>query len=168
MKLKSPPHPTDETNKTLLKKSTCPNLLGTAEIQYEITDTPEGIQLRLTGSSGNGYYSKAWVSLDSILENLEAFAAKYPLVSLALKEAYPAYTSTNSWGFMMAVLLAEGLVERLEDNQRHFRLCDPAPFLASLEKLKASHSPPVTGKPKKKAKASSRMRKTSPKASAGK
>ena len=113
MARKTPATTTDKTDITLLKTGTCKNLLGTADVQYEIADTTDGIQIRLSDYSGNGHYSKAWITLDSILESLEAFASRYPLVSLALKDAYPASTSTNSWGFMMAVLLAEGLVERL-------------------------------------------------------
>jgi hypothetical protein len=122
MNRKSPGNPTDETDKTLLKQATCPNLLGTGTIQYEIaTSESDGIQLRLTDNSGKGYYSKSWVSLDSALESLETFAAKYPLVSLALKDAFPANTSSNSWGFLMAVLVAEGLVEleKLESDGRY-------------------------------------------------
>ena len=59
MKRKSPPHPTDKTDKTLLKQSTCPNLLGTGTIDYEIaTSKSDGIQLRLVGNSGNGHYCR--------------------------------------------------------------------------------------------------------------
>ena len=44
-------------------------------------------------------------------------------------------------------VLAEGLEVRLEDDKRPFRICDPAPFLASIEEQKASHSAPGKRKP---------------------
>lgn len=159
---------TDEPVMTVIRSASTMNLLQTATIEYEIArDDTDGVWVRLSGYDGNGYYSKAWVSLDSIMSSLEAFAAKHPLVSLALKDVYPPNTSCNSWSFLMAVLVFEGLLERLEDNKRHFRLCDPAPFLESVTNLKASHSPPGKGKPRAKAKAAARMRKSAPKASPG-
>lgn len=164
MARKSATTTTDKTDRTQLKKGICKNLLGTAEIEYEIADTPDGTQIRLSNYSSSGYYSKAWIGLDSILESLEAFASNHPLVSLALKDAYPANTSVSSWSFMMAVLLAEGLVERLEDNKRHFRPGDPAPFLASIEQWKAPHRSPSNRNPRAKSKPASRMQKATSKA----
>jgi hypothetical protein len=71
MTRESPQHPTDETDKTLTKHSSCANLLDTETIDYEIaTSDSVGIQLRLTDYSGNGYFRNAWLSLDSILESL--------------------------------------------------------------------------------------------------
>ena len=159
---------TDKTDISPLKCASCSNLLGTATIHYEIAaNETEGIRIRLSDYEGNGYYCKAWVSLASILSSLEAFAAKYPLVSLALKDVYPPSTSCNSWSFLMAVLLAEGLVERLEDNKRHYRLCDPADFLASLPKPNSVHSGPAKGKPRARAKAATRMQKSKAKPATG-
>jgi len=71
MAQKTPTATTDKTDITLLKKSTFKNLLGTATIENEIADKPDGIQVRLSNYSGTGYYSKAWVSPNSILDNLE-------------------------------------------------------------------------------------------------
>lgn len=160
---------TDSTGKIVIKTASTMNLLQTAIIEYEVAkDDTDSIWLRLSGYEGKGYYRKTWVSLDTILQSLEAFAAKHPLVSLALKDVYPANTSCNSWSFLMAVLLAERLVERLENNKRHFQLCDPAPFLTSIEKLKATHSKPAKAKPKAKAKAAARMPKGKAKPATGK
>ena len=139
---------------TTLKQATCPTLSGSGTIGYEIAVDNNGITLLgLISNSGTGYFSKARQPVTDTLEALEQFQSKHPLTSLALKDLYPG-SSINSWGFLMAVLVAEGLVERQEGNLRHFRLCDSAPFLASLDTLKtpkAPHSTPRKRKPKAKA-----------------
>jgi hypothetical protein len=165
----TPSDKTDDTDKVVIKTASTMNLLQTATIEYEIAeDDSDGIWLRLAKYEGSGYYSKAWISLDKALANLEEFGKQHPITSFALKDVYPANSSINSWGFMMAVLVAEGLVERLEDNKRHFRLCGPQPFLDSLQTLKASQSPPGKAQPRAKTKAAPRMQKGKPKSATGK
>jgi hypothetical protein len=131
---------------TTLKQASCPTLSLSGLIDYEVTlDTKGQVYFALTGNSGTGYFSKARQPLSAILDALEDFASKYPLTSFALKDLYPD-TSINSWGFLMAALLAEDLIQPLEDNKRHFRLCDPARFLQQVEELKAKHSDSRKGK----------------------
>jgi hypothetical protein len=150
---------------TTLKKASCPTLSQSGFIDYEVSaDSTNTLFIGLTGNSGKGYFSKAKHPVTGIIDALEQFQAKYPITSLALKDLYPG-TSINSWSFLMAVLLAEGLVEPLEDNKRRYQLCDPDAFLSSLDKLKAKHqfsphSGSARGKPKAKAKAGASMRKS--------
>jgi hypothetical protein len=73
-----------------------------------------------------------------------------------LKDLYPG-TSINSWSFLMAVLLAEGLVEPHPDDPRRFLLTNPDAFLSGLDKLKGSHSKSGKASPKAKAKAAPRI-----------
>ena len=152
---------TDKTDISPLKCASCSNLLGTATIHYEIAaNETEGIRIRLSDYEGNGYYCKAWVNLDKAIASLQEFEKRQAITSFALKDVFPANTSSNSWGFLLSVLLAEGLVEPLEDNKRRYRLRDPATFLGSLEKLKAEHSGSAKGKPRAKVKSAARMRKS--------
>jgi hypothetical protein len=145
---------------TILKKASCPTLSQSGFIDYEIsTDDNGAVFISLTGNSGAGYFSKSRQSLKDIIDVLEQFQAKYPISSIALKDLYPS-VSINSWSFLMSALLAEGLLEPLEDNKRRYQLCDPAGFLANLDKLKSTHSGSSKGKPKAKAKAATRMRKS--------
>jgi integrase len=51
MARKTPATTTDETDITLLKTGACMNLLGTADIEYEIADTSDGIRIRLSDES---------------------------------------------------------------------------------------------------------------------
>ncbi|AQA20024.1 hypothetical protein BST95_19040 [Halioglobus japonicus] len=131
---------------TILKQATCPTLSQSGTIGYQIAlDDGDNILMALASNSGTGFFCKAWIKLDHALDTLEEFAIQYPLTSLALQPLYPG-TSINSWSFLMAVLLAEGLIEPLSDNKRRFQLCDPAPFRQQIEKLKAAHSDSPKGK----------------------
>ena len=160
---------TDETGMTIIRSARTMNLLQTATIQYEIArDDTDGIWLRASGYEGNGYYSKTWVSLDKAIASLERFEKTQAITSFALKDVFPANTSSNSWGFLLSVLLAESLVEPLEDNKRRYRLCDTATFLGSLPKPKSAHSGPAKGKPRARAKAATRMQKSKAKPAIGK
>ena len=161
---KTPTTPTDETDETgmtIIRSARTMNLLQTATIEYEIArDDTDGVWVRLSDYEGNGNYCKAWVNLDKAIASLQEFEKRQAITSFALKDVFPANTSSNSWGFLLSVLLAEGLVEPLEDNKRRYRLRDPATFLGSLEKLKAEHSGSAKGKPRAKVKSAARMRKS--------
>ena len=161
---KTPTTPTDETDETgmtIIRSARTMNLLQTATIEYEIArDDTDGVWVHLSDYEGNGNYCKAWVNLDKAIASLQEFEKRQAITSFALKDVFPANTSCNSWSFLMAVLVTEGLVERREDNKRQFRLCDQAPFLASVASSKASHSPPGKGKPRAKAKSAASMRKS--------
>jgi hypothetical protein len=142
---------------TTVKKSTYPTLSLSGTIGYQLSATDRGeILIGLTSNSGNGYFSKARQSANHCLDILADWEKQYPITSLALKDLYPD-TSINSWGFLLAVLIKEGVVEKDPENGRHYRLCDPALFQAEMAKLVTAHSKPGKAKSKTKTKAASRM-----------
>jgi hypothetical protein len=135
---------------TTIKKST-KSILGKSTIGYEVAVTQSGaVLIRLISNSGGGKFSNAWIAFTDVQHALEKWAKDFSIVALALKELYPAQSSTNSWGFALAVLKKEGVVEPVPDNKRHYQLCDPAIFLASIKELKAKHKAPAKRKPKAK------------------
>jgi hypothetical protein len=141
-----------EASITTIKKSTTKSIQGKSTIGYEIAVTESGaVLIRLISNSGGGKFSNAWVAFTDVQHALEKWAKDFPIVALALKELYPAQSSTNSWGFALAVLKKEGVVEPVPDNKRHYQLCDPAIFLASIKELKAKHKAPAKRKPQAKA-----------------
>jgi hypothetical protein len=74
--------------------------------------------------------------------------------------------SSNNPGFLTAVLVAEGLLEPIEDKKRVHRACDPARFLDTVEELRRKAGTP-TNKPAAKPKAktpASKKAKATPKA----
>jgi hypothetical protein len=143
---------TKEARITTIKKSTTKSIQGKSTIGYEISVNESGaVLIRLISNSGGGKFSNAWVAFTDIQLTLEKWSKDFPIVALALKEVYPAHSSTNSWGFLLAVLKKEGVVEPVPDNKRHYQLCDPTPFLASIEELNTKHKQPSKRKPKAKA-----------------
>jgi hypothetical protein len=136
---------------TTIKKASCKSIQGKSTIGYEVAVNESGaVLIRLISNSGGGKFSNAWVAFTDIQHALEKWAKDFPIVALALKDVYPAHSSTNSWGFALAVLNKEGVVEPVPDNKRHYQLCDPAAFLASIKELKAKHKAPAKRKPKAK------------------
>jgi hypothetical protein len=141
-----------EASITTIKKSTCKSIQGKSTIGYEIAVNESGaVLIRLISNSGGGKFSNAWIAFTDIQHALEKWAKDFPIVALALKDVYPAHSSTNSWGFALAVLKKEGVVEPVPDNKRHYQLCDPAAFPASLEGLNTKHKSTAKRKPKAKA-----------------
>ncbi len=134
---------TTELKLITIKKASCPTLSRSGFVDYQISRDDKGVHyIGLTGNSGNGYFSKTCQPVTTIMKALEDFEAEFPITSLAFKDLYPD-TSINSWSFLMAALLQEGLVEPHPDHLRRFRLTDTETFLAGLEKLdgaKQSHS----------------------------
>ena len=154
-----------EASSTKIKTANCSNLSQTGTVGYAISVTNSGtIELSLTSSSGNGYFSKAKVSFDELITSLQKFESSHPLTSLAIKDAYPPHTSVNSWSMTMAVLFAEGLVAPHPLFSRRFKLSDSA----TVQKWKAAHSQPGKGKPKAKSKAAPLMPKKKPVPATGK
>jgi hypothetical protein len=135
-----------------LKKANCPTLSGSGIIDYEISINSAGeLFIGLTGNSGSGHFGKELISLNDAVDLLMTHAEKHPISALTVQKLYPSNSSLNSGGFMAAVLLSLGLLERAE-NKRQLKLCDnPADIIASLKEVKPKHKPPSKRKPKAKA-----------------
>jgi hypothetical protein len=86
----------------------CNTLSGASALTYHVGNAGDGgLLIRLYGNSGRGLFCKEWVSLRDIDTLLSEY--REPFSSKAL---YPVFKgkSANSAGFLMAVLLKEGLV----------------------------------------------------------
>ena len=122
----------------VVKTATCPSLSGLSTLTYEIGCNNNEVSLRLVGNSGSGTFDKGWVSTESILA-----VDKSPITSGILRELFPG-KSSNSGGFILAVLLSEKLVERCADNTRHYK------FKAEIKKSIAALLEPAVSKTGKK------------------
>ncbi len=151
---------TDKTPIAIIKKATTKSLEGKATLGYCLgIDEASALHWRLASNSGGGYFSDEWVPFQAIQAALEDWPEDRPITSMALRPLFLG-KSANNPSFLMATLVAEGLLEAAPDRRRHYQLCDPTPFLAEVEKLKAAHS--KTGKPRAKAKAKARAGMTKP------
>jgi len=116
----------------ILKIATCPNLSDSAKLGYHIGCNAESqIQLRVHSNSGTGYFSREWVSLNAIFKALDKCPKDKPLTSFWLHPLLVG-KSINTPSFLMAVLLAEGLVQKAE---RNYERCDHKGFVGEVNKL---------------------------------
>jgi len=116
----------------ILKTSTCPNLSGSAKLSYHVGCTPESkIEFRIFANTGSGFFSKEWVSFDAILKAIDKCPKDKPLNGFWLGPLY-AGKSINTPSFLMAVLLAEGLVKKVE---RNYEKVSHEKFVSEVNKL---------------------------------
>ncbi|MFZ3173394.1 MAG: hypothetical protein WA146_00740 [Thiobacillus sp.] len=149
----------------ILKTATCPNLSNSAKLGYQIGCNAESkILLHVFSNSGSGYFSREWVSLDAVFKALDKCPKDKPLTAFWLHPLLVG-KSINTPSFLMAVLLAEGLVQKAE---RNYERCDHKGFVSDVNKLiesgvdiKVEVNAKVEAKPKvvTKAKAASPIKK---------
>ena len=105
-----------------LKTSECPSLSGSSILTYKIgCNDDKDVCLSIVGNTGKGIFNRDWISLEEI-DSLLA-AEKGPITSGSLKELFDG-KSSNSAGFVLAVILSEGLLKVSLDNQRNYEKVD--------------------------------------------
>lgn len=114
----------------ILKIEQCPSLSGNSRLTYHIgASDQEDIYFRLQDNTASGYFSKEWVSL----VHMEPMLNAEKITSGSLKPLFEG-KSVNSSGFLFAVLIHEGLVERIPQS-RSFVRTDPGKFLLAIKAL---------------------------------
>lgn len=112
----------------VVKEATCPSLSHLSTLTYQVGKAPDGICFRVINSTGNGFFSSEWVSQKAILAVLEEetfiWSALFPLFH---------GKSVNTACFLMAVLLAEGLVQPSREKPRRYELADLKEFMAKMD-----------------------------------
>jgi hypothetical protein len=92
---------------------------GKSTLTYHLcVDPDDHAYLRVNGNTGGGFFSKEWVSLDHIKAVLDGIpAGGHPVATLDL---FPLFKnrSVNTPGYLLAVLLNEGLLSPLADKKR--------------------------------------------------
>ena len=79
----------------------CKSLSGKSELTYEV----DGDNYRITGNTGNGFYSKEAVSLKAMRAAFKKPFNSQMILSLLKGQ------SRNTPAFMLAVLFKEGLIQ---------------------------------------------------------
>ncbi len=131
----------------IIKVGTCLSLSGKSNLSYHIghaiADTEdsaasasaaESIMLRVNTNSSSGFFSREWVAMSKIQQELDKVPSGHGITSFTL---FPIFTgrSQNSPGFLLAVLLNEGLVTHLPEKQRSYGRLPDAGFIAEMVKL---------------------------------
>lgn len=115
-----------------IKTATCPSLSGKSTLIHSVGCDAEGqVYLRVEANSAGGYFKPGWVSLAAIQKATEN--ATY----ISAFHLRPVFTgkSTNSPGFMLAVLKAESLVKLKDEKERTYVAIDTKDFLAGIKPL---------------------------------
>ena len=153
------PTPPSEPTITSLKKHHTKSLEGKARLNYEIgNDSADRLYLRIVSNSGGGFFSDEWVAFDAILKTLQAWSEDLPITSPALRTLFKG-KSVNTPSFLLAALLREEVIQRMEGKQRHYEIGDVAGFRKRMEILKPRDSASAKRPPKARAKAVTGMAK---------
>ena len=119
----------------ILKIETCLALKGDSTLTYHVGCNSEAeILLRIANNTNRGIFNKEWISLNSIFEAFDKNPSDKPIESSLLAPLFHGM-STNSPGFLLAVLRNEGLVSRLQGKPHYFERMNPEKFLADIENL---------------------------------
>ncbi len=122
----------------ILKIGTCPSLSGKSKLGYQIGCTAASeIQVRVCGNDGGGMFSNEFVALSSVQEFFAKVPDDKPITSFLLAPLFQG-RSTNTPGFLFAVLKQEGLVQAGKGKQRGYERGDPTKFMAEVKALMAS------------------------------
>jgi len=114
----------NEQEVRILKTGECPSLSGKSTLAYQISSNNDNeVYIALTGNSGAGIFNKDWFALEEIYSLL---ANQDKVTSGSLHELFEG-RSSNSAGFILAVLLNEKLVKVSAEN-KHYDFVGQAEF----------------------------------------
>ena len=124
----------DEPSLKIISTSKCQSISGKASLNYNVATDDEGnIFIRVSGNTGGGYFSNEWVSLDNITSVLSDVTGEH-ITSINLIPLFKG-KSVNTPGYLLAVLLKEGLLAPFEEGKkRQYVFSGADKFMAKLEK----------------------------------
>ena len=91
---------------------------------------------RTTDNKTGGLFSTEWIALDAILDTVKDIpdAGEKPFSALIFDRLFT-YRSANNAGFLVAALLAEGVLQRHKETKRMVIMGEPDKFLEELKPL---------------------------------
>jgi hypothetical protein len=113
-------------------KLTAPNA---TTLTYNLgVDASSNIHFRITDNKTGGLFSPEWIALDAILDTVKTAPDAKPFSALIFDRLFT-YRSANNAGFLVAALLAEGVLQRYKETKRMLMLGNPDEFLADIKPL---------------------------------
>lgn len=108
----------------------CTSLSGKATIAFHYgADEAGNFAVRVSSTSGGGFFSNEWVPLDHVIQALRS--CKGPLSSGTLHRLFRG-KSVNTAGFLLAALKHEGAVKPVDGKSRRYQLGDLDAYLARV------------------------------------
>jgi hypothetical protein len=126
----------------VLKEDTCPTSSGKSTLTYQVGVDASGITyLKISGNDGGGFWSAEWVNYsEDIREAIKAWPEDQGITSMTFRKIFRG-KSSNTPGFLIAVLVAEELLEPMPGKSRVHQPCDPSAFLDSVSALQGGAAP---------------------------
>jgi hypothetical protein len=113
-------------------KLTAPN---TSTLTYNIgVDDSDTLHFRTTDNKTDGLFSPEWLTLDVILDTVKTAAGEKQFNALIFDRLF-SYRSANNAGFLVAALLAEGVLQRDKETKRMLMLGNPDKCLEDIQPL---------------------------------
>lgn len=127
----------------ILKIATCPSISGKSTLTYHIGygvlvatvgNANSEILFRVHANSSSGYFSREWISLVAIQQVFAKVPADGAITSYLLHKLFKG-KSANTPAFMLAALLAEGLVQPSSIKDRCHDCTDGKAFFTEIQAL---------------------------------
>jgi len=116
-----------------LKTGNCSSRSGKSKLTYLIgADSASEIHFRINGNTGNGFFNKDWIPLETILELLGKSGGAF--TSYALHPLLKG-KSNNTPAFLIASLLEEGIIHRSSIEKRCYEMSDVSVFMAKIKPM---------------------------------
>jgi hypothetical protein len=113
-------------------KLTAPNAT-TLTYNIGVADS-SNIHFRVTDNKVCGLFSPEWIALDAILDTVKDMPDAKPFSALIFDRLFT-YRSANNAGFLVAALLAEGVLQRYKETKRMVIMGEPDKFLEYIQPL---------------------------------
>lgn len=102
----------------VVKTATCKSLSGKSTLTYHIAcDSDNEIYFRIVDNTGNGFFSCEWIALSAIEKAISDRPSITGITAFTLSNLFTG-KSVNTPAFLLAVLMAEGLVQPLPNRKR--------------------------------------------------
>ena len=132
---------TVEPSVTILQSDRCDSISEKSQLTFNIALNNKGqAMIRIASNTGGGFWSKEYVPVNAIVNLIESVPEDKSITSVHFFKLFIG-KSQNTPGFLLAVLLKEGLLEPL-GKKRQYRMNESGveKFLAKIDKLKSSKS----------------------------
>lgn len=138
--IQSPASKQSTTGVRIIYQGTCPKLTarGRGDLSYELgsNDGTKESYVRITVNASSGAFSNEWLALGQIRALLDLKSEQKKTFSAVTMEGLFARRSANNYGYLAAVLIAEGVIETLPGKPVMLSLGDWDPLFQKINSLK--------------------------------
>jgi hypothetical protein len=139
---------------SVVKTATCETLTRKSRLTYQVGALPDGeVYLRIHKNTGNGFFSREWISLSDIQKAIRKIPAGKPVTAIVLGDLFQG-RSVNSPGFLLAALVEEKLLVPMQGRKRSHEPVSPGEFRERVSQLASGKGKPRAASCKKTARTS--------------